>query len=79
MGSKEEKTLRPGTSTFNLFGRMKPLDDQTAADVTKHFYVLGWIGYTDGLGIYRITAFCRRYANKDRFLPVDDPDYEYAD
>jgi hypothetical protein len=32
------------------------------------------------LGIYRITAFCRRYdVAKNRFLPVNDPDYEYAD
>jgi len=89
-GSKEEKTLRPGTSTFYLFGRMEPLDDSTAQALNvrreiiaarpKNFYVLGWIGYTDDLGIYRMTAFCRRYdATKDRFVPVDDPDYEYAD
>jgi hypothetical protein len=80
VGSKEEQTLRPGTSAFHRFGRMEPLDAQTATDVTKHFYVLGYIGYTDDLAIYRTTAFCRRYnATKDRFLPVDDPDYEYAD
>jgi hypothetical protein len=89
-GSKEEKILRPGTSTFYLFGRMEPLDDSTAQALNvrreiigaqpKSLYVLGWIGYTDDLGIYRITAFCRRYdIAKDRFVPVDDLDYEYAD
>jgi hypothetical protein len=89
-GSKEEKTLRPGTSTFYLFGRMEPLGASDTSDLNtpidafgarlKYFYVLGWIGYTDDLGIYRMTAFCRRYdATKDRFVPVDDADYEYAD
>lgn len=43
-------------------------------------YVLGWVDYTDELGITRGTAFCRRYErNLDRFLPVDNPDYENAD
>jgi hypothetical protein len=90
IGSKEEKTLRPGTSTFYLFGRMEPLEDSVAQALNvrreiigarpQSFYVLGWIGYTDDLGIYRVTAFCRRYdLTKDRFVPVDDPDYEYAD
>jgi hypothetical protein len=89
-GSKEEKTLRPGTSAVYLFGRMTPLEDSTHQSLisprnvigsnAKFFYVLGWIGYTDDLGIYRITAFCRRYdLAKDRFVPVDDADYEYAD
>jgi hypothetical protein len=89
-GSKEEKILRPGTSSFYLFGRSEPLDDSTHQSLVrpreaigskaKSFYVLGWIGYTDDLGIYRMTAFCRRFEmSKDRFVPVDDADYEYAD
>jgi hypothetical protein len=84
-GSKEEKTLMPGTSTFYLFVRAEPLDSQTRLDLTaggpeRNLYVLGWIGYTDDLGIYRITAFCRRYdTRKRRFIPVDDADYEFAD
>lgn len=84
VGSQEEKTLKPGQSTFYLFGLLKPLEAQTYADImefkTTFFYLLGWIGYTDVLGIYRITAFCRKYDTAlNRFLPVDDPDYEYAD
>jgi hypothetical protein len=83
-GSKEEKTLRPGQSSPYLFGCGEPLDAQMVTDIikykTKSFYVLGWIGYTDDFGIYRITGFCRRYDGaKNRFLPVADPDYEYAD
>lgn len=43
-------------------------------------FVLGWIGYRDDLGIFRQMGFCRRYeSRKDRFVPVDDPDYEYSD
>lgn len=84
-GSKDEKTLKPGQSSFYLFGlKNSPgLDAQTANDVTqsvRNLYILGWIGYTDDLGIYRITGFCRCYdVGKDRFVPVDDPDYEYSD
>jgi len=69
-GLKGNQTLRPGASITWLFGRSEPLDAQTWAEITtlttgnssyaKNFYVLGWIGYTDGLGIYRRTAFCRR-------------------
>jgi hypothetical protein len=83
-GSKDEKTLKPGDSATYLFGFFEPLDAKTYADImefkTKRFYVLGWIGYTDNLDIYRRTAFCRVYEPAiDRFVPVDDPDYEYAD
>jgi hypothetical protein len=43
-------------------------------------FVLGWIGYTDDIGIYKNMWFCRKYdPSKDRFRPVDDPDYEYAE
>lgn len=85
IGSQERKTIRPGESIPYRFGFSEPLDPRAADDISplagnKNFYVLGFVGYKDDLGIYRMTVFCRRYnASKDRFIPVDDSDYEYAD
>ncbi|MGA2136897.1 MAG: hypothetical protein ABSH50_31795 [Bryobacteraceae bacterium] len=43
-------------------------------------YVLGFVDYTDELGLSRRTAFCRWYVEAtDRFVPVNDPDYEFTD
>ena len=81
-GSREEKTLLPGESTFYLFGRTEPLSNSEADSVYftaegAKFYVLGWIGYTDDLDIYKITHFCRRFDQESSaFVPVDNPDYE---
>lgn len=84
-GSREKKVLGPGQSTFYLFG-LPPrefLDEGTANSIKAGFlslWVLGWIGYRDGLGIYRITRYCRRYDPiQERFHPVDDVEYESAD
>jgi hypothetical protein len=44
------------------------------------FFVLGWVGYVDKLGIYRMTHFCRRYnVSLKRFLIVRDEEYENCD
>jgi hypothetical protein len=80
----QEKTLRPGESWPYCFGRpMKgpdPSELGTKGRIERamlNFYVLGNIHYTDGLGIYRITNFCRRYdVGEDRFIPESNPDYE---
>ncbi len=41
---------------------------------------LGYIQYMDGNGIVQYTAFCRLFnVQKEHFVPVDDPDYRYAD
>lgn len=43
-------------------------------------YVMGLITYTDGLGIRRETAFCRKLDRElRRLVPVVDQDYEYSD
>jgi hypothetical protein len=47
-------------------------------------YLVGSIDYFDELGTFRRTGFLRRYrkgtdAFVDRFIPIRDPDYEYAD
>jgi hypothetical protein len=83
-GLRHEKTLRPGESWPYSFG--PPIKSPNPAELnTKrrleearlNFYVLGNVHYTDGLGIYRITSFCRRYdAGEDRFVPESNPDYE---
>jgi hypothetical protein len=40
----------------------------------------GFVIYIDRNGIQRRTGFCRVYDSKvERFYPLDDPDYEYAD
>jgi hypothetical protein len=45
----------------------------------QRLYVYGWIHYEDGLGIVRRCAFCREFDNAlERFVPVDNPDYEHA-
>jgi len=43
-------------------------------------YIMGWIEYADGLGFERRMAFCRKYDHRtDRFIAIDDPDYEHTD
>jgi hypothetical protein len=45
-----------------------------------HIWVMGWIEYADELGFGRRTAFCRRWDHRtNRFVVVDDPDYEHAE
>ena len=45
-----------------------------------HLYVMGWIAYSDDLGFVRRTAFCRELNNQtERFVAIDDRDYEHAE
>ncbi len=45
-----------------------------------HIHVMGWITYADDIGVTRRTSFCRRWDwEEQRFLPVDNPDYEHAE
>jgi hypothetical protein len=40
-------------------------------------YVMGWIEYKDDLGFERRTSFCRKFEPTiNRFVPINDPDYE---
>jgi hypothetical protein len=83
IGSLEEKVIQAGESSTYLFGLPQPLDTTQANSLQSSYTmlcVLGWIGYTDGLGIYRRTHFCRKYdQRKDRFVVVEDTDYENAE
>ncbi len=52
---------------------------QRVNDGWEHIWLLGWIEYIDELNVTRRTDFCRRWdPTKQRFSPVDDPDYEHA-
>ena len=43
-------------------------------------HVYGRLLYRDKLGNFRRTAFCRQWdEERDRFITVEDPDYEYED
>jgi hypothetical protein len=43
-------------------------------------HCLGYIQYMDGNMVVRYTAFCRLFnVQRERFVPVDDSDYEYQD
>jgi hypothetical protein len=43
-------------------------------------YVYGYLVYSDDAGNTRTTAFCRKWIpSDDRFVGVDDADYEYED
>jgi hypothetical protein len=83
VGSKGKMTLRPGESAPYIFGMNTPLDESGVRAILTYalnFYVLGWIGYTDNLGIYRITSFCRHFdTTQNRFVPADNADYENSD
>ena len=48
-------------------------------------YIMGYIKYSDPVGIERFVGFCRIYQRPSddggdgRFVPIDNPDYEYED
>jgi hypothetical protein len=45
-----------------------------------HLWIMGWIEYDDRLGFGRQISFCRVYDSvTDRFVAVEDPDYEHED
>ncbi len=74
--------LRPGESR-----RSATIQDNVASELVQgviegrvSVFVFGWVRYRDGLKIYRTTAFCRQWSStENRFIPVRNPDYEYAD
>jgi hypothetical protein len=83
IGIQQEIILLPGQSIPFLFGRSQPLEADVAGKIStgeNSLYVLGRIGYVDDLGIYTDVPFCRRYdPAKDRFVLIEDPDYESGD
>jgi hypothetical protein len=76
--------LAPGVSipgTFvseNVLGVGEPTNILQGSG--RALYVMGWIDYSDDLKVARRTSFCRRYdPSRQRFVAVDDPDYENAE
>ncbi len=68
------RKLEPGAS--DEYG----IDRKTKRPDHLWLYVYGYLMYADDVGNTRTTAFCRKYlAGRDRFITVDDPDYEYED
>lgn len=82
-GVKCEVVLEPGQSRPQSFGRYEPLSSGEAFNLfsgQSFIYLMGFILYVDGLGIGRATRFCRLYdPNSDRFVAVNDVEYESAD
>ena len=82
-GGKVAFSLVGGQSTPWTFALSEPLTEDRADILNLRmtsFYILGWIDYRDDLGILRTTRFCRRYDTvKERFVAVDDIEYESAD
>ena len=83
VGIVQEIALEPGQSITHQFSRSQPLDEETSLKIRQniiYIYIIGRIGYIDDLGIWRDKAFCRKLDRiKDRFVPVDNPDYESQD
>ena len=82
-GEQSSTTLNPGTSAPLGIKpvTLGPSDVSDILNLKKDFYIVGWVRYVDSLGNSRETSFCRRLRHDKprRFVPIDDPDYEYAD
>jgi hypothetical protein len=79
-----QETLRPGEQhSYSIdndeimqafqFERPFPFENHTST-----LYCYGFIRYTDNLGAIRETAFCRLF-ERERFIGIGNPDYEYED
>ena len=67
----------------SLMPTARPINKSEFIRISKKdliLYLVGWVGYKDGVGNYRQTAYCRQWdPDSARFVGTDDPDYEYAD
>ena len=74
--------LRPGESARLTFRSTGATDQHVRATVFEpeggwNIFVMGWIDVDDELGVRRRLSFCRVFDQKlQRFVPVDNPDYE---
>ena len=79
-----QETLRPGEQhIYSIikedvmaefqFERPSPYEVHSSI-----LYCYGFIRYTDDLGALRETSFCRLF-ERDRFVGINNPDYEYED
>lgn len=79
------KPVRPAGKVIDLTDseRVTVDDDfvsRTIEGKYQHLVIYGYIRYADQYGARRTTAFGRYWdAERARFLPVDDPEYNYED
>lgn len=74
-------TFGPG-EVHNVFGAPTEVTAAQIHAIMNHqaFYVVALLTYRDDLGQNRHTGVGRRYEyQQSRFVPIDNPDYEYAD
>jgi hypothetical protein len=84
MGTFEFLPGDDGVRTYTMLSDLKFQNEGTKFQKLKYetnaIYFFGFIKYKDPTGSCKRTAFCRRYDIKaERFVIVDDPDYEYSD
>ena len=59
---------------------LDPADHIVISNKQEFLHVLGYIAYSDAVGVTRRTGFFRYYdPDRRRFRKVDDPEYEYQD
>jgi hypothetical protein len=90
-GAVPIQTLEPGEPGVGIFGSDFTLTRGQWQEMGRpigagNLCVLGWVDYKDDRGFRRRTAFCREFRSVEldapgegRFVPVDDPDYEYEE
>jgi hypothetical protein len=75
--------LQPGESLplpFQSTMEIGVTESDQVLEGRRMIYVLGFLAYSDQLGIKRRTAFCRKYDHmRGRFFAVDDRDYEHEE
>lgn len=79
-GETGPNMFTPGSRERSYFRMEEPLTESDAdkfRDGSYSLYALGFISYCDDLNFVRTTYFARRYDRaSQRFVPVNDPDYE---
>ncbi len=65
---------------YVALGKQRGLAIQSNEALGRFLCVYGFLVYSDDIGTTRTTAFGRRFqSSSDRFVKVEDPDYEYED
>ncbi len=74
------RRFKPGATDFYVVRGDEASGLAWASDVfaeDKALYFFGWLVYEDELKTPRTMYFCRHFSDaRERFVPVEDPDYE---
>lgn len=82
VGTPMNVDLHPGQSIIGIFSKRTPFSGNAMARAIGRLkiFVVGKVVYKDEVGIRRQVGFCRMYdPTRDRFVPIEDIDYEYSD